>query len=153
MIRPYHKSDKSQLLALLNLNIPRFFAPSEVADFADYLENHVEQYFVVELEGNIVGCGGINYFPEAATARISWDIIHPHYQGKGMGRALMLHRINEIKKDPAIQTILVRTTQLVYPFYEKLGFVLEKTEKNFWAPGFDLYQMKRPTSDKSDNEE
>ncbi len=147
MIRPFHPKDKPQLLELLNLNIPRFFDPSEAADFSAYLKNNVEEYFVVEVGENIVGCGGINYFQQEATARLSWDIIHPDYQGKGIGRELTLYRINEIKKKSAIRTILVRTTQQVYNFYEKMGFALEKTEKDFWAQGFDLYQMKRPTSD------
>lgn len=142
MIRSYLPCDKPQLLALINLNIPYFFDPSEAADFTGYLENQIETYFVVEKEKKIVGCGGINYFLEEASARISWDIVHPDYQEKGIGRLLTLHRINEIKKNPAIKNIIVRTTQLTYPFYEKMGFNLEKMEKDFWAKGFDLYQMK-----------
>lgn len=142
MIRLYHSDDKPQLLTLLNLNVPRYFECSEVADFSDYLDNHLETYFVIEEAEYIVGCGGINYFPQEATARISWDIIHPDYHGQGMGRALTLHRIDEIKKNPSVKKIIVRTTQLTYQFYGNMGFELEKIEKNFWAQGFDLYQMK-----------
>jgi hypothetical protein len=36
---------------------------------------------------------------------------------------------------------MVRTTQLVYPFYQKAGFTLDKVEQDYWANGFDLYQM------------
>ena len=36
----------------------------------------------------------------------------------------------------------LRTTQLAFQFYEKMGFELDKTKKDFWAKGFDLYQMK-----------
>lgn len=142
MIRPYHSGDKPQLLTLLNLNIPRYFALSEVADFSDYLDNHLETYFVIEEAKHIVGSGGINYFPQEATARISWDIIHPDYHGQGIGRALTLHRIDEIKKKPSVKKIIVRTTQLTYQFYGKMGFELEKVERDYWAAGFDLYQMK-----------
>lgn len=146
MLRPYLPQDKQNLLTLLKLNTPRFFDPSEAADFADYLEHHREDYFVVELGENIVGCGGINYFPEAAVARLSWDVIHPDCQGQGIGRELVLYRMDRIKKNQAIKTILVRTTQLVYRFYEKMGFALEKIERDFWAPGFDLYQMQMTLS-------
>jgi hypothetical protein len=37
---------------------------------------------------------------------------------------------------------MVRTSQVAYQFYQKAGFDLEKIEKDFWAKGFDLYQMK-----------
>ncbi|MPR32809.1 GNAT family N-acetyltransferase [Salmonirosea aquatica] len=142
MIRPYHEQYQAELIELLKLNVPRYFAPAEVEDFKEYLSHHVESYFVMEQGKMIVGCGGINYIPQEGIARLSWDIIHPDHQGKGIGTELTRYRIGEIKKHSGIRTIIVRTTQLVYPFYEKLGFPLDKTETDFWAPGFDLYQMK-----------
>jgi ribosomal protein S18 acetylase RimI-like enzyme len=40
-----------------------------------------------------------------------------------------------------ITTIMVRTSQLAYKFYEKNGFILKEIEKDYWAKGFDLYSM------------
>lgn len=142
MIRPYAPEDKPQLIALLQLNVPQYFAASEVNDFIEYLDKHLEDYYVIELDSQIVGAGGINYFPEERQARISWDIVHPDWQGKGLGRQLMRFRIDWIKENHDIDVIIVRTTQLVYSFYAKLGFELERVEPDFWAPGFDLYQMR-----------
>lgn len=141
MIRSYTSEDKEELVALLKLNIPQYFDKSEVSDFTAYLNNHAENYFIIVEKEKIIGSGGINYFPESGQARISWDIIHPDFQGKGIGKKLALYRINQIKKNPAISLISVRTSQLVYKFYQKIGFELEKIEKDFWAKGFDLYQM------------
>jgi [ribosomal protein S18]-alanine N-acetyltransferase len=56
-------------------------------------------------------------------------------------KKLTQYRINQINENPKIELIVVRTTQLVYKFYEKMGFKLEKVEKDFWAKNFDLYQM------------
>lgn len=142
MIRPYTREDKSELLHLLRLNTPRYFDITEEADFVEYLDNHLEVYFVVEDKGRIVGSGGINYLHNNTEARISWDIIHPDFQGKGIGKQLTLHRINMIRDNLAVAVIVVRTTQLVYRFYQKMGFTLVKVEKDFWAKGFDLYLMK-----------
>ncbi|NDK55156.1 GNAT family N-acetyltransferase [Pontibacter fetidus] len=141
MIRPYTSSDKTALIDLLKLNTPLYFAEAEEADFIEYLEQHLEDYFVVEEAGAIVGAGGINYFSDDKIARLSWDIVHPAYQGKRIGSQLTQHRINHIKANPGINTIVVRTTQLAYPFYQKMGFTLVKTEKDYWAKGFDLYEM------------
>ncbi|MCB0608416.1 MAG: GNAT family N-acetyltransferase [Lewinella sp.] len=141
MIRPYQPADKDQLLALIRLNIPQYFAPEEAADFEEYLDRYAETYFVYEENGRITGSGGINYFPESGLARISWDFVHPDHHGKGIGRQLTRHRIETIGKHPDIHKIQVRTSQLAYRFYEKMGFTLESTEKDFWAEGFDLYSM------------
>jgi ribosomal protein S18 acetylase RimI-like enzyme/SAM-dependent methyltransferase len=142
MIRPYHPTDRAALLALLQLHIPRYFAPAEADDFASYLDRELEDYFVFEADGQILGAGGINYFWEEKTARLSWDIVHPGHQGQGIGKALALHRLGIIRSHPGIEQIVVRTTQLAHAFYHQLGFVLEKMEKDYWAPGFDLYQMR-----------
>lgn len=144
MIRPYIKQDKEKVTDLLRLNTPRYFDISEERDLIKYLDNFADNYFVVEEDGVVIGSGGFNLFDEHKIARISWDMIHPAHQGKGTGKKLTLYRINEIRNKNEVELITVRTTQLVYRFYEKLGFELEKTEKDFWAKGFDLYQMNMP---------
>src|SRR5688500_7349341 len=102
MIRPYANKDKEALIRILRLNIPQYFAYSEVEDFSEYLNKKAIDYFVVEDQDKIIGSGGINYFEEDKLARISWDIIHPDFQGKGIGKELLLYRISEIKKKPGI---------------------------------------------------
>lgn len=144
MIRPYQPTDFNELINLVRLNTPEFFAESEETDFIDYLENELEDYFVILENNTIIGSGGINYFPKEKVARISWDMIHPDFQGKGVGRALTEHRLNVIKNRNDVALVMVRTSQLAYQFYQKMGFELEKIEKNFWAEGFDLYQMIKP---------
>lgn len=141
MIRKYNPNDLKELVSLLKLNTPKYFLESEEADFIDYLKNHREDYFVFEENNTIIGSGGINYFPETHSARISWDIIHPDFQSRGIGTSLTKFRLHALKQNPAISSVTVRTSQLVFKFYEKMGFRLEKTEKNFWGEGFDLYQM------------
>ncbi|MEM5567001.1 GNAT family N-acetyltransferase [Psychroserpens sp. AS72] len=142
MIRAYTSQDKSKLIELLRQNTPEYFAASEEIDFVNYLHNDIEDYFVYEEDSKIIGCGGINYFPEEKSARISWDMIDPKSHGKGIGKKITQHRIHHINANPNIDFIIVRTTQLVYKFYEKMGFELQNIEKDFWAKDFDLYEMR-----------
>jgi ribosomal protein S18 acetylase RimI-like enzyme len=60
-------------------------------------------------------------------------MINPKHHGKGIGKKLAQHRIKHLNKNQNIELIIVRTTQLVYKFYEKMGFKLVKIEKDFWA--------------------
>lgn len=143
-IRPYTPSDKNSLLELLRLNTPKYFAPEEKLDFIDYLENHIELYFIIEDDKRILGCGGLNFADNGKAAVLSWDIIHPDSQGKGVGSQLTHHRINIARQLPDVEKIRVRTSQLVYSFYEKFGFALKQTVKDYWAPGLDMYFMEMP---------
>jgi len=140
-IRPYVSTDQEALLQLIRLNVPLYFAEEEVEDYRNYLEREIDCYFVVEEQGKLIGAGGINLLDQQSEGRISWDVIAPDAQGKGVGRALLQHRLNILVNMPSITKIRVRTTQLVYPFYEKQGFVVQNIQPDFWAVGLDLYDM------------
>jgi ribosomal-protein-alanine N-acetyltransferase len=114
MIRPYNPKDKEQLINLLRLNTPAYFAPSEEKDYIDYLQHHADNYFLIEKEGVVLGAGGFNLLEENKLARISWDLVHPDAQGKGLGRMLTKYRIDKIREHPEVRVIAVRTSQLVF---------------------------------------
>lgn len=144
-IRAYTPADKENVMALLRLNTPAYFSPDEEKDLDEYLEHRIDYYYVVEANGAIVGCGGIN-LPEEKLAVLSWDLFHPQSHGKGFGSLLTRFRIERIKEMKDISMIRVRTTQLVYPFYQKFGFGLKEVVKDYWAEGFDLYRMEMRAS-------
>lgn len=144
MIRPYQLEDKAAVLELLHLNTPKYFHTDELHDFMHYLDNETESYFVLEQNNKVVGCAGINYFPDTKIARLSWDIIHPEYQNQGLGKLMSSYRIEHIKDLNLYNQIVVRTSQLSYVFYEKIGFTLEFIENDYWAKDLHLYQMSLP---------
>ena len=84
-IREYQPTDKNAVIDLIRQNTPAYFAPKEEADFSNYLDSERELYFVLLLNKKVVGCGGINFTKDKASGKISWDIIHPQYQGKSLG--------------------------------------------------------------------
>lgn len=140
-IRKYIDTDQEKLVEIFRLNTPTYFAEEEEADLMYYLENEIEEYYVLEVEGMIVGSGGINFKEEKTQGYISWDLMHPDFQAKGLGRLLLNFRVEKLKSYANIQKIIVRTSQLVYKFYEKGGFTLTECVKDYWAEGFDLYKM------------
>lgn len=140
-IRAYEASDKNEVLHLIRLNTPEFFAFEEEEDLNNYLETERELYYVLLFDQKIVGCGGINFADNRTIGKISWDIFHPDYQGKSLGSKLLKHRIDILHSIKSIQKITVRTSQVAYRFYEKQGFKLQDIKKDYWAEGFDLYQM------------
>lgn len=144
IIRPYIPGDKNAVMQLFLLNVPAYFDASETAHLDTYLDHKTEQYFVAVLHDRIIGSGGINFEHQYNTGKISWDIIHPDFQGIGVGTRLLQHRISLCLEMSTINTLSVRTSQLVYRFYEKQGFQLEEIHMDYWAPGFDMYKMSYP---------
>ena len=140
-IREFTKEDKSNVLDLFRMNTPAFFSPEEEKDLIFYLENEIEKYYVVLLDGKIAGCGGINFKENGAVGLLSWDFLHTHYQRMVVGTVLLHHRIDILKSMSAVKKIRVRTSQHAYTFYEKGGFKVVEKLKDYWADGFDLYLM------------
>ena len=140
-IKAYNGKDKATVLQLFQLNTPKYFSVNEKNDYVYFLNHFIENYFVVECAGTVVGCGGFNIAEDGVTAKISWDIIHPDYHGKGIGTALTKYRIELIKKNPEIKFISVRTSQLVYPFIERFGLEIEEIIQDYWDIGFDMYKL------------
>jgi [ribosomal protein S18]-alanine N-acetyltransferase len=139
MIRPYRASDMEAILELIRQNTPNYFDPSEEKLLASYLKDRTEDYFVVEVGHEIIGGGGID-FEDDGSGTISWGMIHPSWHGKGWGSKLTQYRIELLKKSRA-KKINVRTSQHTWKFYEKMGFTLFHSEKDYWGKGLDLYDM------------
>ena len=140
-IREYEPKDKNEVINLIRLNTPEYFSVEEEDDLNKYLETERELYYVLLYEQKIVGCGGINFADNNTTGKISWDILHPDYQGKSLGTKLLKHRIDKLNSIEGIQKITVRTSQVAYKFYEKQGFELFEIKKDYWTEGFDMYNM------------
>lgn len=138
-LRSYRKDDYQQVIHLFLLNTPEYFCPPEQEDLERYLNNELENFFVIEDDGIVVATGGSNM--NGDVGYLSWYIVHPGYQGKGYGKQLAVRNLELLKSIPQLNGIKVRTSQLVYPFYEKLGFVLISTTDNYWGEGMHLYEM------------
>jgi len=138
-LRAYTVQDYDAIINLFLLNTPQFFCPPEQQDLEAFLRDELENYYVVEENGEILACGGSNI--EDGIGWLSWYIVHPASQGKGYGKQVALKNLELLKADERVGAIKVRTSQLVYPFYEKLGFVLRSTRDNYWGQGMHLYEM------------
>ncbi len=156
LIRPYTPADRQPCIEIFKSNMPNFFAPHELGDFENWLtakdntqiaykSNESEYYYVVELDKQIVGCGGF-YIPKSnAEARMAWGMVENRFHKKGIGRAFLEYRINQIRLINPEISIALDTTQHSFPFFEKIGFNVTKIQKDTYAPGLDRYDMVQVT--------
>ena len=122
-IAQYSEKYLRPLLNLFNDKEPRYFDKAERSDFKNYLRNERELCFVVLVDEIAIACGGINFSTQKKyTEIISWDIVNPNYHGLGIGKSLLLYRVQLLKQTEGIQKVVVRTSQHTYGFYQKMGF-------------------------------
>lgn len=140
-IRPYQPADQEMLLRLFTKNTPAAFGINEIGDYADFLKTNTDPYFVAEQDNRVVGACGHYIRPDGTTARIVWIFTDPDIKGMGVGSTLLTYNLDKIYQQPAIQAIECQTSQVAYRFFERFGFVVQRTEPDYWAPGLDLYFM------------
>lgn len=141
VIRKYTPTDTERIIELFRLNTPFYFSPSEEKDLKYYLNSHSENYYLIEENNKILACGGFNLLEDGKVVRVSWDIVQPESHGKGMGTLLVDYRMEIIASLKGVKRIEVRTSQLVFKFYERFGFITKEIVPDFWAIGYDLYRM------------
>jgi N-acetylglutamate synthase-like GNAT family acetyltransferase len=136
--RNYQASDKEKCLELFRSNTPKFFAPHEETEFASYLE-HPHYYFVLEQEGQLLGCGG--YGISNHQGYLAWGMVKQSQHSTGLGKRLLLERLNLIAQHQDVTKILLDTSQHTFGFFEKLGFVTQTVTEDGYASGLHRYDM------------
>lgn len=142
-IDPYSPGlHRTALLEAFSSNVPRYFDESERADFIQFIDENAFPYYVLLLHGHPIGCGGIALNGDGKVS-MCWGMVHRDYHKQGFGKLLLEHRIAESERLYPGRILSLQTTQHSYTFFRKFGFQVIKFEKDFWAPGLDLYAMER----------
>lgn len=141
MIRPFHTQDREALVEIFKMNTPRYFDPQELKDFEVYLASNSDTYLTIEHQDRVVGGTGYEITDNGTVGRITWIFFHPDSAGLGLGRQSVEHCLSIFRNRPAVEKVVVTTSQLAYRFFEKFGLHLVRTEKDYWGQGLDLYLM------------
>src|SRR5262245_32370282 len=92
------------------------------SDWRRLLELQPDGCFLAEHEGRAVGTVTTCRF--GGVAWIAMMLVDAAFRGRGFGRALMLHALNDLDSR-GIRSIRLDATPLGRPLYESLGFVAE----------------------------
>jgi ribosomal protein S18 acetylase RimI-like enzyme len=103
------------------------------------LEDSTRFNFVAEKNGELVGIAMGVILGTPGLARLGWIGVHPNYQVKGVGKALM-QRVIEHCRAKGCHKITLYTLPVLIPainLYLKFGFVPEAyLRKEWWAVDF-----------------
>jgi len=142
-LRKYQTADLDGCLTLFDSNTPKFFAPHERAEFAEFLATGTDPYFVVvDDHGQILGCGGYFVIRARATAILTWGMVSNNLHRQGVGRFLLAARLQRICQEPNVESVFINTSQHTYGFFEKVGFIVESIVENGFTEGLHEYKMR-----------
>ena len=150
-IREYKPSDRQACFDIFKSNAPLYFAEQELPLLENWLNakdknqiayknNLAENFYVVEHESGIVACGGF-YITAEQNAHMTWGMVKNSFHKNGIGKYLLLYRIEEIKEFYPGHSILLDTTQHTYYFFEKFGFVVTNIKPQGYSKELDRYDM------------
>jgi len=146
-LRLYQATDFDHCLAIFDSNTPTYFAPHERAEFVDFLQrvtapDFTDPYFVVtDAAGVVIGCGGYFLQQPQGTAGLSWGMVSRSAHGTGVGRFLLLARLQRICQETTADRVLLNTSQHTYGFFAKVGFVVDKITEHGFGTGIHDYAM------------
>ena len=95
----------------------------------DALERDIGQFFVLESEGNILGCVALYPFPDKKTAELAALAVNPFYRDGGRGERLLAHA-QARARELGLKSIFVLSTRTTHWFIER-GFAEADTG---WLP-------------------
>lgn len=118
-VRPYGPNDLAACLRLFDTNLPHYFTALERGQFEAFLESGLGSYYVLDNEGDLLGCGGFRGGPEAGLASLTWGMVRHDLHRRGLGKFLLFYRLREIGKLAGVTRVQVEATQHAVGFFEK----------------------------------
>lgn len=140
-LRSYRTDDLDAVIDIFRSNIPKYFGPNEEPGLRDFLTKFADDYFVAEIDEQIIGAGGLA-LNDDQTVSLCWGMIRSDLIGNGLGRRLTEFRIQAAHKSYGNLPLVISTSQHTQGFYEKFGFRLVEHEPNGFGPGIDICKMR-----------
>lgn len=143
-IRPYTSADLDAVVTIFRSNIPKYFGHEEEPGLYNFMNDRLDDYYVVEVDDEVVACGGIalNADIDPQTVSLCWGMVRGDHLGTGLGKALTEFRIDLAKEKYPCLAITIGTSQHTEGFYQKYGFVTVEHTRDGYGPGIDMCRMR-----------
>jgi GNAT superfamily N-acetyltransferase len=141
-LRRYTSLDLDPVIEIFRSNIPKYFVPGEEEGLREFLsDTRAEDYFVAEMDGEVIGAGGIAPNDDG-TVSLCWGMLRSDFIGKGLGRKLTEFRIQMAREKFGSMPLVTSTSQHTQGFYEKFGFRTTDHTADGFGPGIDICKMR-----------
>lgn len=98
----------------------------------DEMMRQLSSFFVVEVDGNIVGCAALHRYPEEGCGEVAALLVRATHISRGFGSALV-RRLESEAKGAGLKRVFALSTQAP-EFFMRLGGYVESTETGALPP-------------------
>ncbi len=117
-IRRLYKKDVRAVMALIRQSVDSEELAKRTR--ADIVAN-LEDYWVLEIDRNLVGCVALHVYPEQQIAELGCLYVNKHQEGQGYGRRLM-DFAEQLAAEKGMKQVLALSTQAFNYFQQKGGY-------------------------------
>lgn len=124
-----HSNPYSQIRAARRKDVGAIFALTKSAVREEVLrprsrasiEADIGDYYVYEIDESLIGCFRISSFPRSRTCELGAVFVHPAYQGRRIGKAMVQFAVEECARQKKSRLVAL-TTQTSAFFRDTCGF-------------------------------
>jgi len=120
--RRFEAGDLPSCVELYALNERGRFPDGIMEQYRNSLAAQKSYYLVCEKDGRIVASGGVSYWIREDMAVLCFGLVHPDFQGRGIGTALLLARLALLNPSRATYRVLIFGVERAIKFYRRCGF-------------------------------
>jgi hypothetical protein len=146
IVRIYSSDAKEACLKIFDSNVPGWYVSAhERREYESFLDHLPGPYIIVEDENEIVACGGFaRHRQESGAVTLCWGMVTQKRHKCGIGRFLLIERLDRLSKDPSARVVVANTSQYSCGFFTKMGFETVRVVQDGICPGIDLHEMRLP---------
>jgi GNAT superfamily N-acetyltransferase len=124
LIRQFAPEDTAACLDIHTANLSRSLIPSQYgAEFEAQLADPSSLTLVFILDERVVACGSVSYCLRESSAWLSFGMVHPDFQRRGIGSTMLLTRMSLLDVSPERPcTVYLSATRYSKGFFSKHGF-------------------------------
>lgn len=138
-IRKVLKKDRKTLITICQES----FSNDNLEEIIDSLIK-LQHFYVAEETTSEKVLGFVAYSTTTSTVgHILTLAVHPNYQRKGIGSALIEHVLTTLESTPVrkVRLEVRETNQAAIEFYQELGFIIAGKIENYYERGSDAFLM------------
>jgi amino-acid N-acetyltransferase len=117
-IRKAMRKDIRHIMALIK---PSIQEEQLIRRTRSSIDKHIGEYFVFEIDNNIVGLVALHPYPEQKMAELASLAVNPAHENRGIGTKLALY-VENLAREQGAERIFCLSTQTFTFFQHKLGY-------------------------------